>query len=59
MKPAQGVTSISLHREVRSYLAEVDPVCREICSLFIKTILLAESRCQDRMPILPLSPRSI
>jgi hypothetical protein len=59
MKPVQGVTSISLRREVRLHLAGVDPVCREIRSLLIKTILLAESRCQDRMPILKLSPRSI
>jgi serine/threonine-protein kinase RsbW len=33
MKPGQGMTSISLHREVHSHLAEVDPVCRETCSL--------------------------
>ncbi len=33
MKAAKGVTSSSLHLKVRSRLAEVDPVCREIRSL--------------------------
>jgi len=30
MKTSKGGMSISLHREVPSHLAEVDPVCREI-----------------------------
>jgi len=33
MKPPPGMAGISLHREIRSHLAEVDPVCREIRSL--------------------------
>ena len=33
MNPLERTVRISLHREIRSHLAEVDPLCREICSL--------------------------